>query len=339
MNIGGLIKLVSLLITLVTTIEKMIRPLLITQRPNLFLPLPTTSSQPLTIDLEPEKASSMLEFQIEMEQLFSKNQLIPRIREEFENKPDGKGLDFKTHMLKHGIQEDFGFDLLVQMSLHKRANLPTLVGLLRSHFTSEFDPHPHLTSQRTTDAILEAAKADLVDWRPALHQFVVRYDISPDVQADLDRYQYPLPMVVPPQELKTNHDTGYYTSRNSVILRHNYHDDDVCLDHLNHANSLKFRLNQKVAITIRNRWRNLDKPKQDEEYSEYQKRVKAFAKYNKTAHDVLDHLGLSTGGEFWLTHKYDKRGRSYCQGYHVNYQGTPWNKAVIEFANQEITNG
>jgi len=36
-----------------------------------------------------------------------------------------------------------------------------------------------------------------------------------------------------------------------------------------------------------------------------------------------------------LTHKYDKRGRCYSQGYHVNPQGNDWNKAVIEFAEKE----
>ena len=40
---------------------------------------------------------------------------------------------------------------------------------------------------------------------------------------------------------------------------------------------------------------------------------------------------------FYLPHKYDKRGRTYCQGYHVSYQGAAWNKAVIEFANEEVT--
>jgi len=37
-----------------------------------------------------------------------------------------------------------------------------------------------------------------------------------------------------------------------------------------------------------------------------------------------------------MTHRYDKRGRVYCMGYHVNYQGTPWNKAVIELADKEM---
>ncbi len=122
-----------------------------------------------------------------------------------------------------------------------------------------------------------------------------------------------------------------------MILRQNHHDEDVCLDHLNQVNTTRFRINQDVATTIKNRWRNLDKPKADEPEGEYQKRVKAFEKYDRTAFDVMNHLGLATEGEFYLTHKIDKRGRTYCQGYVVNYQGTPWNKAVIEFANQEVT--
>jgi DNA-directed RNA polymerase len=49
-------------------------------------------------------------------------------------------------------------------------------------------------------------------------------------------------------------------------------------------------------------------------------------------------IGILEGfsNEFYLTHRYDKRGRVYCQGYHVTYQGTPWNKAVLELADKEI---
>lgn len=265
-----------------------------------------------------------LEFQIEIEKLFHKNQLFPRIKNEFLD----CDYDFPGIMRKFSIQEDFGYDLLVQMVLHKRAHLATLVGALKKHFDGD--------CQLTVDELHKAVMADLVDWSPVARQFIVKFGISPDVQADLDRYQYPLPMVVEPKYLYDNHDSGYYTGKSSVILRQNHHDEDVCLDHLNHVNRTKLRINQKVAKTIRNRWRNLDKPKLDEEHSEYQKRVKAFEKYDRTAHDVMNHLGLATEGEFYLTHKYDKRGRTYCQGYVVNYQGTPWNKAVIEFANQEI---
>lgn len=265
----------------------------------------------------------MLEFQIEIERLFHKNQLFPRIKGEFTQYPV-----FGQKMTKHEIPVEFGYDLLVQMVLHKRAKLEVLVGILRKHFNGD--------SQATADYILKAVQADLIDWNPVTRQCIVRFDITPDVQQDLDRYQFPLPMVVEPKELKTNEDTGYYTHRNSVILKNNHHGFDVCLDHLNRMNRIKLRLNMQVAKTIKNQWRSLDKPKPDEDQKEFQKRVKAFEKYDRTTHDVLDHLGLSNEGEFYLTHKYDKRGRTYCQGYHVNYQGATWNKAVVEFAQGEI---
>jgi hypothetical protein len=266
-----------------------------------------------------------LEFQIDIEKLFHKNQLFPRIRGEF---VDCEEFDFAAHMRKHGIEKEFGFDLLVQMVLHKRAHLPTLVGSLRKHFDGD--------CQKTADELLKCLEADLVDWAPVPKQFIVKFGISADVQEDLDRYQYPLPMVFPPKKLESNRDTGYYTSRNSAILRDNHHDGDICLDHLNAVNQIKFRINLQVATKVKNSWRNLDKPKLDEDVSEYQKRVKAFEKYDRTAFDVMQHMGLASEGEFYLTHKYDKRGRTYCQGYVVNYQGTAWNKAVIEFANQEV---
>ena len=38
---------------------------------------------------------------------------------------------------------------------------------------------------------------------------------------------------------------------------------------------------------------------------------------------------------FYLTHAYDKRGRTYAQGYHVSYQGNDWNKACVQFGRAE----
>lgn len=264
-----------------------------------------------------------LYYQKEMEKLFHKNQLIPRIKREF---TDNKQVDFQSYMEAKNIPVDFGFDLLTQMVLHKRVKINVIVGILRRHFDD---------SQATVDALHKAAEANLVDWSPLTEQFIVRIDITPDVQEELDRYQYPLPMILEPRKITNNEMTGYLTGRGSVILKNNHHDDDVCLDHLNRVNQVKMKINHITALMIKNEWKNLDKPKEDEEFKDYQKRVKQFEKYDRTAKDVMTHLEIADN-EFYLTHKYDKRGRIYCQGYHVNYQGTPWNKAVIEFVEGEI---
>lgn len=265
--------------------------------------------------------------QVELERLFNKNQTLSRIRHEF---TECKEFSFTNYLMKNAIPEEFGLDLLVQMALHKRTTLPTLAGILRRHYEAHAD-----ASQRTVDMIGKCIEAELVEWNPVSQQLIMVFTISDDVQADLDRFQFPLPMVVPPRRVRDNRDTGYFTSRNSIILRKNHHEDDVCLDHINRVNRVLFAIDHDTAHMIANRWKHLDRAKPGESSTDFQKRVKAFAKYDRTAKEVIDTI-LRHGNEFYLTHKYDKRGRVYCQGYHVNYQGAPWNKAVIELANREF---
>jgi hypothetical protein len=276
---------------------------------------------------EEEVVAPLREHQLMLEQLYSKNQTLRRIRGEFEN---CKAFDFSGYMEARGIPIDFGYDLLVQMVLHKRTNVATLVSILRHHFEHEENP-----CQAAADMLAKAAFCDLVNWSPERREFIIQFEIGPHIQEEIDRFQYPLPMVVRPLKVTDNRDTGYLLSRNSIILRKNHHEDDVCLDHINRLNRIKFTINLDTATMIANTWRNLDRPKDGETKEDFQKRVKAFEKYDRTAKEVISLL-IQHGNEFYLTHKYDKRGRSYCQGYHVNYQGAPWNKAVVELADKEI---
>ena len=65
------------------------------------------------------------------------------------------------------------------------------------------------------------------------------------------------------------------------------------------------------------------------------KRKKAFEKFDSTCRHIY-RLMYEAGNRFYLTHKVDKRGRTYAQGYHVNTQGAAWNKATIELADMEV---
>lgn len=270
-----------------------------------------------------QEAINLIAHQRELEVLFNKNQLITRVKGEFMKKDQ---FDFATYMEAQKIPVGFGMDLLVQMSLHKRCQLPTLVGLLDKHFNNV---------QQTTDMLHRCAEADLVNWSPGLQLFVTVCTISQDVQDELDRFQYPLPMVVMPRKVKCNRETGMLNSGGSLILKNNHHEDDICLDHINRSNRIKFAINWGVVKMVKNQWRGLDKAKAGESRDEFQKRKRAFEKYDRTAKDVMDII-TEHGNEFHLLHKYDKRGRSYCQGYHISYQAADWNKACVEFADKEL---
>ena len=270
-----------------------------------------------------------MQTQIGLEKLYSKNQLLPRLYKYFEVElKERSGLDLTKFMEVNNIDSEFGFSLLVQMALHRRTTLPTMVGILRRLYPS---------AQEVADAILKCCEVDLCHWLPAYSQLVVEpaLTIPEDVQRELDLYQFPLPMVIPPRKVKSNRETGYVLNQGSIILKKNHHENDVCLDHINRMNSIRFTINTDTATMIANSWRNLDKPKDGETKEEFERRKRAFEKYDRSCHEVIAKL-VDHGNEFYLTHKYDKRGRVYCQGYHVNYQGAPWNKAVIELAEPEL---
>lgn len=268
-----------------------------------------------------------IELQHHIEQLTNKNQLMPRLRSYFgaDNQP-------LIHNIINsvGMPTAFAVEALVQIALHKRMVPSSLIGILLKH--NPEDP------QWVADTLHVMVALNLLKYDPGRNQLIVVHDIPHELQRELDCFQYPLPMVCKPNKLKTNRDTGYITVRGSAILRDNHHEEDICLDHLNRMNSVPLRINSHTAGMIANRWRNLDKPKEEEDMRDFQKRKKAFEKFDSTVRYVMKLL-YEAGNYFYLTHKYDKRGRSYCQGYHVNYQGAPWNKAVIELANPELVHG
>lgn len=264
--------------------------------------------------------------QIEFEERYAKNVLLKRIKQEFTN------MGAASQLEAEGIPVAFGLDLMVQIYLHKRASVGTLVGILFHHFKEDYPENPY---QACANALSHCVSTGVLDWDTKSESFVVKFSLPNEIQKELDQYQFPLPVLVPPKKVKSNRDVGYFTFNGSILLKNNHHDDDVVLEHINKLNSISLCMNPDTVQNMQNKWRNLDKPKEDESMTDYYKRKKAFEKFDTASRDVLKSLFI-LGNEFYLTHKYDKRGRTYCVGYHVNYQGTDWSKSVVEFTNKEV---
>lgn len=282
------------------------------------------------------------EAQRELEALFDKNQTASRIRREFDIPEVIDLYESVQDQLTEDTTYAFVLDLLVKMAIVKRAQPSTLIGMLWHHFDTRNETSSMPAMQRCADALEAAAGADLVDYIQASDQIVLRYDVPSEVQAELKRFQYPLPMVVKPKKPRSNRENGYLnreTSKSLVVLKGHmagdfYEDADVCLDHLERANSVALTINHQVVNLIDNKWKDLDSKRPGESLEEFDKRKRAFQKYDEASRDVIDAIS-NLRDRFWLTHKYDRRGRVYSQGYHINYQGNEWNKATIEFANKE----
>lgn len=138
------------------------------------------------------------------------------------------------------------------------------------------------------------------------------------------------PMVCEPMEVTHNHESGYLTHNDCLILgKANGHDGDLCLDVINKQNRIPLKLDLEFLSNVEEEPTfELDTPEKIQNWSQFK---------NESYH--IYRLLAGQGNRFYLTNKVDKRGRMYAQGYHVTAQGTGFKKAMVEFAEEEIVEG
>lgn len=262
------------------------------------------------------------ETQIDLETIYSKYQQMPVLKEEFKAVIEDMDLPKKW--------ANFVVDVLVQIYLHRQADPVTMVGVLSPK---------HGTPQEVADMLVTAAEQDFLDYDPDKSRFSVIYDVTDDVVSLLDKYQYPLPMIYPPKKIDDNRSTGYETISNPIVLNGSkYFDDkDMCLDHINRANSVGLCLDLDVIKSEEGKF-IIPKRKQGEDFDEYRKRLRQANIFYDHSLVVMEGL-LELSDEIYLTHRYDRRGRCYCSGYHISTQGTDYNKSVLQLAKKEMVNG
>lgn len=181
-----------------------------------------------------------------------------------------------------------------------------------------------------------------------------RIPLSEELVKFVVESQYLPPMVCEPLELEGNYDSGYLTHRDSLILggQMNHHDGDICLDVLNKLNKVALSLDTEFLSKIEEdptseftaekvMAKALKKGKvltQVQAATEAQNQHQQWMRFKAQSYDFY-RLMVELGNEFYLTHKVDKRGRIYAQGYHITTQGTAFKKAMIEFSHKEIVDG
>ena len=101
---------------------------------------------------------------------------------------------------------------------------------------------------------------------------------------------------------------------------------------LNKIQAIPFTLNLDMVELLTDKL----KPSKDSlSWSEEKERQRGFKNLTQETNTTIDYL-IENGNCFWFTWKFDKRLRSYSQGYHINPQGNSYRKAIIEFADQEL---
>lgn len=100
---------------------------------------------------------------------------------------------------------------------------------------------------------------------------------------------------------------------------------------LNRIQSVAFSLNLDMVDLLSDTLKPSEEPLT---WSEERDRKRDFNQRCQETATVIDYL-VENENKFWFTWKFDKRGRSYSQGYHINPQGNAYRKAIIELSTKE----
>lgn len=152
--------------------------------------------------------------------------------------------------------------------------------------------------------------------------------------------QYLPPMVCAPRKLTHNKTCGYLTKENeSLILKgYNHHDGEICLDSLNKFNQITYSLDIKMLTTLDEPYDFKTTTSRTGVVVTKEGKEIQFSKLREDSYRIFKLL-IQSGNEFHFTHKVDKRGRTYSQGFHCNTQGNSFRKSIINLAHKELVNG
>ena len=261
----------------------------------------------------------------------------------------------RIEQLKHLDLRKVVNDVLVGIAYVRSPELFTSVSAQLAGRLGFDDKGESIRTMAEILAVLCATDAFDIDKADKMSSLMIisRVPLSDKLNEFIDQSAYLPPMVCEPLELKGNYDSGYLTHRDSLILGNgNHHDGNICLDVLNTLNRVALKLDTDFLCSI-----------EENPNSEFtvEKAIEAAAERGKTINelqaleivrDQMDNwnkfkehsyaiylLMHQTGNRFHLTHKVDKRGRIYAQGYHITTQGTAFKKACIELANEELVTG
>lgn len=189
--------------------------------------------------------------------------------------------------------------------------------------------------------------SDLYDVIPASNSvtgsLMIRsnYSLSNATKLKIEKTKYLPPLLVPPNKITQNYCSGYLTKNESVILGNgNHHEKPLALDVLNILNSIKLSLDTE---SLQYAEEYVEPSEEDIKVKRLTKDDLAIRKTNharmaETSVEIYNEM-LGKGNEFYITWKYDKRGRVYSAGYAITVQGTDYKKSLLNLATKEIIQG
>ena len=148
--------------------------------------------------------------------------------------------------------------------------------------------------------------------------------LSESAIQELEIAQYLPPMLETPEDWTDNSHGGYQTVNTSAISgKFNHHNNPIGLDVLNILQHIGYVLNRDIV-------KRQEVPKAQPK-SPLAKRM--FRELKRKSRYWYRFFGKNV---FYFVWRFDKRGRIYSSGYHINPQSFEYKKALIDFAKTQI---
>lgn len=146
-----------------------------------------------------------------------------------------------------------------------------------------------------------------------------QYSVIPTFDIELFNIKelFPTPSYTLPEPWVNNYNTTYDKYDSHIILgsslnRHKY---NTCETIINQLQQVSYELTPMVDVP--------------EEYDTTNKQLELF---NTQRQSILNEY---KGKPFYFYWQYDKRGRMYSRGYHINIQSNEYGKSLLQFSNKE----
>lgn len=158
-----------------------------------------------------------------------------------------------------------------------------------------------------------------------------KLNLSFDVLDRIDRSMFLPPMLCKPNKLTSNKDRSHLTGTGSVILgKFNHGQHKQNLDHLNTANAVALQLDLRML-----KHEELPNFDEAEDLRLNQSKLDQFNQMVAESKIVYAEM-VASGNEFYLTNRYDYRGRTNTRGYHINTQSTDYKKSLMMLKTEEV---
>lgn len=234
--------------------------------------------------------------------------------------------------------EDYVIEcMIVVLQLKEPQMLQTVVGMIAGCIPHE-DPFQRAITAGEILSLVSEADLFNISLNGSGEYTMVEpiYQLGEDVLQRFADVKYLPPMICRPNRVFTNYSAQVLTKEHDAVVlgSGNCHKMPLALDAINIANSVKMSLDLRVLNTFKE-----EMPKLNKEGKPWlPEQVGNFVRMRNASQKVYDEL-LEEGNEFYFPYKFDKRGRMYSQGYHVNMQGGEFKKALINLNHEEIIDG